>query len=83
MLTRVTRHGQHLTRIARFAINCYLVREDDGLTLVDCHMAGATGAILAAAEEAGVPIRRGPGLPRREVILSADRGRSRRAGRRG
>jgi glyoxylase-like metal-dependent hydrolase (beta-lactamase superfamily II) len=55
---RTSRHGQHLIQITRLVINCYLVREDDGLTLVDCHMTGATGAILAAADEAGAPIRR-------------------------
>jgi glyoxylase-like metal-dependent hydrolase (beta-lactamase superfamily II) len=38
--------------------NCYLVRDDDGLTLVDCLWPGSTRAILAAADDAGAPIRR-------------------------
>jgi glyoxylase-like metal-dependent hydrolase (beta-lactamase superfamily II) len=55
---RTTRHGQHLIQLTRLMANCYLVREDDGLTLVDCLWPGSTKGILAAAEEAGAPIRR-------------------------
>jgi glyoxylase-like metal-dependent hydrolase (beta-lactamase superfamily II) len=39
-------------------VNAYLVREDDGLTLVDTMLPGSAKAILAAAERAGAPIRR-------------------------
>jgi glyoxylase-like metal-dependent hydrolase (beta-lactamase superfamily II) len=39
-------------------INCFLVREDDGLTLVDTLMRGGHKKILAAAEAAGAPIVR-------------------------
>jgi glyoxylase-like metal-dependent hydrolase (beta-lactamase superfamily II) len=39
-------------------INAYLVREDDGLTLVDTTMKGGVGRISAAAEALGTPIRR-------------------------
>jgi glyoxylase-like metal-dependent hydrolase (beta-lactamase superfamily II) len=54
-----SRHGEHLIKLTRLgAINCYLVREDDGLTLVDTGMSGGARDILAAAEEAGAPIRR-------------------------
>jgi glyoxylase-like metal-dependent hydrolase (beta-lactamase superfamily II) len=45
-----------LTRL-RF-INAYLVREDDGFTLVDTTLKGATGAIIDAAREAGDDVRR-------------------------
>src|SRR5690349_8996872 len=45
-----------LTRL-RF-VNAYLVREDDGFTLVDTTVARSGGAILDAAAEAGAPIRR-------------------------
>ena len=45
-----------LTRL-RF-VNAYLVREDDGFTLVDTTVAGGAGALFDAAEEAGAPIRR-------------------------
>ena len=48
-----------LTRISRFGIvNCFLVREDDGLTLVDTMLKRSEKKILAAAEGAGAPIVR-------------------------
>jgi glyoxylase-like metal-dependent hydrolase (beta-lactamase superfamily II) len=39
-------------------VNCYLVREDDGLTLVDTMLPRSGKQILAAASGAGAPIRR-------------------------
>lgn len=39
-------------------VNAYLVREDDGLTLVDTTISGSTKAILAAAQQAGGTITR-------------------------
>ncbi len=54
--TEVTDHLTQLTRL--HFVNAYLVREDDGLTLVDTTMGGAAGALIAAAEAAGAPIRR-------------------------
>jgi glyoxylase-like metal-dependent hydrolase (beta-lactamase superfamily II) len=45
-----------LTRL-RF-VNAYLVREDDGFTLVDTMVPRSGKAVVAAAEEAGAPIRR-------------------------
>ncbi len=46
-------------RISRFGfVNCYLVREGDGLTLVDTTLPGSAKRILAAAEEIGRPIVR-------------------------
>jgi glyoxylase-like metal-dependent hydrolase (beta-lactamase superfamily II) len=45
-----------LTRL-RF-VNAYLVREDDGFTLVDTTMPRGADALLAAAKQAGAPIRR-------------------------
>ena len=54
-----SQHGEHLIKLTRLgAINCFLVREEDGFTLVDTGMPGAARDILAAAEEAGAPIRR-------------------------
>lgn len=41
-----------------FPVNCYLVREDDGLTLIDTGLPGSAAAILAAARELGMPIQR-------------------------
>jgi glyoxylase-like metal-dependent hydrolase (beta-lactamase superfamily II) len=45
-----------LTRL-RF-VNAYLVREDDGFTLVDTTLAGGADALYDAAAEAGAMIRR-------------------------
>jgi glyoxylase-like metal-dependent hydrolase (beta-lactamase superfamily II) len=39
-------------------VNAYLVREDDGLTLVDTTTAGAADDLVTAADEAGAAIRR-------------------------
>ena len=52
-------HGPNLVQITRFGfVNAYLVREDDGLTLVDTTIVGSAGAIAAAVEAAGAPLRR-------------------------
>jgi glyoxylase-like metal-dependent hydrolase (beta-lactamase superfamily II) len=53
---QITGNLIQLTRL-RF-VNAYLVREDDGFTLVDTTVSGSGDAILAAAAEAGAPIRR-------------------------
>ena len=46
-------------RISRLGfVNCFLVEEDDGLTLVDTMIGGSSKRILAAAEQAGRPIVR-------------------------
>ena len=48
-----------ITRISRFGfVNAYLVREDDGITLVDTMVPRSTKGILAAAHAAGAPIVR-------------------------
>ena len=50
-----------LTQLTRLRfVNAFLVREDDGFTLVDTTMGGDKAAeqLLAAAREAGAPIRR-------------------------
>ena len=49
-----------LTQLTQYRfVNAYLVREDDGLTLVDTTMGrGAADGIVAAAVAAGAPIRR-------------------------
>jgi len=48
-----------VTRIARFGIvNAYLVREDDGLTLIDTTVVRSAKPILAAARDLGAPIVR-------------------------
>jgi glyoxylase-like metal-dependent hydrolase (beta-lactamase superfamily II) len=54
--------GAHLVQVERFGplfpVSCYLVREDDGLTLVDAAVSGSVAGILRAAGDAGGPIRR-------------------------
>jgi glyoxylase-like metal-dependent hydrolase (beta-lactamase superfamily II) len=54
--TPVTGNLTQLTR-AHF-VNAFLVREDDGLTLVDTTLGRGAGALIAAAGVAGAPIRR-------------------------
>ena len=52
---RITPNLIQLTKMGW--INAYLVREDDGLTLVDTTMKAAD-AIIAVAQELGAPVRR-------------------------
>ena len=54
---QIVRETATLTRVtAWWLVNCYLVAEPDGLTLVDTGIYGMAGGLVAAA--AGVPIRR-------------------------
>src|SRR4051794_4222238 len=57
-----TLHGTWLVQLTRFPnvfpVNCYLVREDDGLTLIDAALPGSTNRVLAAARMLGAPIVR-------------------------
>ena len=55
-ITRVSPHAHQLTRLG--LINCYLVREADGFTLIDTTIPGGAKDILAAAQSLGAPIRR-------------------------
>jgi len=59
---RITQHSDNLVQLTHFPrvfpVNCYLVREDDGFTLVDAALPGSTPAILAAARKLGAPIVR-------------------------
>jgi glyoxylase-like metal-dependent hydrolase (beta-lactamase superfamily II) len=54
--TPITDTLVQLTRLG--FVNAFLVREDDGLTLVDTTLGGNAPAIVAAAEAAGAPIVR-------------------------
>jgi glyoxylase-like metal-dependent hydrolase (beta-lactamase superfamily II) len=50
---------KNLFRLTRFGmVNCFLVTEDDGLTLVDTGVAGSAPGIREAAQQIGTPIRR-------------------------
>src|SRR4051794_30267482 len=56
---KATPHGSNLVRLERLTmVNCYLVREEGGFTLVDTSLSGNAPAILRAAEEQGAPIVR-------------------------
>jgi glyoxylase-like metal-dependent hydrolase (beta-lactamase superfamily II) len=56
---RTTKLNDHLFQLTRFgAINAYLVREDDGFTLVDTTLGGAADRLIAVATEAGGQIKR-------------------------
>jgi glyoxylase-like metal-dependent hydrolase (beta-lactamase superfamily II) len=56
---KTTAHGSYLFKLERLAfVNCYLVREDDGFTLVDTGLSGSAQAILDAAKAQGAPIVR-------------------------
>lgn len=52
-------HGKHLVKLTRQGwCNAYLVREEDGLTLVDTMLPRSQAGLLAAAASAGGEIRR-------------------------
>jgi glyoxylase-like metal-dependent hydrolase (beta-lactamase superfamily II) len=56
---KASEHGPNLIKLTRGGwVNCYLVRDDDGLTLVDSTYAGGADDILAAAGQAGGTIVR-------------------------
>jgi len=59
---KITEYGRNLIQLTRlpvvFPVNCYLVREEDGFTLIDTGLPGSAPAILAAAQAHGAPIRR-------------------------
>jgi glyoxylase-like metal-dependent hydrolase (beta-lactamase superfamily II) len=56
---KTTQLTPNLTQLTRFHfVNAYLVREDDGFTLVDTTLGGAADGFLAAAAQAGGSIRR-------------------------
>jgi glyoxylase-like metal-dependent hydrolase (beta-lactamase superfamily II) len=56
---KVTTHGEYLVKITRQGwMNAYLVREDDGFTLVDTHLSGSGKDIVEAASQQGSEIKR-------------------------
>lgn len=57
---KVTPHGNNLLQLSYWAGfgNCFLVREDDGFTLIDTGINNQGKAIVAAAQAAGLPIVR-------------------------
>src|SRR5438128_83675 len=55
-VTSATNNLIQLTHLIAF--NCYLLREDDGFTLIDTNMGGQAQAIMQAADKLGLPIVR-------------------------
>jgi glyoxylase-like metal-dependent hydrolase (beta-lactamase superfamily II) len=56
---KITPLTDRVTQLTRFRfVNAYLVKEDDGFTLVDTTLGRGGAALLAAARQAGAPIRR-------------------------
>ncbi len=56
---KTTTLNDHLIQLTRYGfVNAYLVREDDGFTLVDTTMPRTGDSLIAAATAAGAPIRR-------------------------
>ena len=49
----------NLLQLTKFGImNCYLVKEEDGFTVIDTGMAGMEKMIIDAAKQQGQPIKR-------------------------
>ncbi len=56
---KTTPLNENLIQLTRLGfVNAYLVREDDGYTLVDTTLPRGAGPLMAAATRAGAPIRR-------------------------
>jgi glyoxylase-like metal-dependent hydrolase (beta-lactamase superfamily II) len=59
ILVKLIQEAKNLFRLTRFGVvNCFLVKENDGLTLVDAGLAGSAPSIQVAANSLGSPIRR-------------------------
>ena len=56
---KMRKYGSNMVQLTHLGmINCYLIREDDGFTLIDTGMSGEEKAILQAAQTLGMPIVR-------------------------
>ena len=56
---KVTTSSNNLFQLTQLgAMNCYLVREDDGFTLIDTTMSGQAQSIMQEAQKLGLPITR-------------------------
>lgn len=59
---KTTTYGDNFAQLTRFPmlfpVNCYLVRESDGYTLIDTGIAGSEKVILASAQSLSAPIVR-------------------------
>ena len=56
---RVQQHGNHLIQLTYYGfVNVYLVREEDGFTLVDTALKSCASSIVQMARQFGQPIKR-------------------------
>jgi len=59
---KITRHNTNLVQLTRyplvFPMNCYLVQEEDGLTLVDSTMSSPADDVAALVKQLGKELRR-------------------------
>jgi glyoxylase-like metal-dependent hydrolase (beta-lactamase superfamily II) len=56
---KLTRHGNNLLQLTYYGfVNVYLVREEDGFTLIDTALEGCARSIVQVAQKAGLPITR-------------------------
>lgn len=56
---KLMQHGSNLTQLTFYGfVNVYLVREDDGFTLIDTALEGCAKAIVQNAQQLGAPIVR-------------------------
>jgi glyoxylase-like metal-dependent hydrolase (beta-lactamase superfamily II) len=56
---QLVQETKNLFRLTRFRmVNCFLVREDDGLTLIDTGVSGSASGIRKAAQSLEAPIHR-------------------------
>jgi len=59
---RITNHGVYLTQAAYggsiFPLNCYLLRDEDGFTLIDTALKALSTSLIKAIRQHGSPLRR-------------------------
>src|SRR5258707_14328592 len=56
---KTTVHGNNLIQLTFYGfVNVYLLREEDGFTVIDTALEGCAKAIVEAAQQAGSPIVR-------------------------
>jgi hypothetical protein len=59
---KTIRHGAHLIQLTKypvaFPMNCYLVLEEDGLTLIDSTMSSPADDVDALVKQLGKELRR-------------------------
>ena len=74
---KITHHGQYLVQLTRYAavfpMNCYLVREEDGLTLVDSTASSPGPDVARVASELGLTLRYAMNKDYEHLLLTMER----------